>query len=92
MRTTPLLHHTSSAAIASITPPAAALPPSAETTSRSLVVSTASTRSSIAWMLAHDSTDGSAAASMTFRWMPLEKKSRVPPRTTTPVGREQAYR
>ncbi len=73
-------------------PPAAALPPSALTTRRSVVVRTASTRSSMALMLAQDSAAGSAAASMTPRWMPLEKKSRPPPRTRTEVGRVQAVR
>ncbi|MNS92156.1 hypothetical protein D3C72_1262820 [compost metagenome] len=57
-----------------------------------MVVSTASTRSFIAWMLAHDVSAGSAAASITFRWMPLEKKSRSPPSTSTEVGRVQAKR
>ncbi len=72
-------------------PPAAALPASAATTSRSVVCSTASTRSSMAFRLVHDSWAGSGAASMTFRWMPLEKKSRDPPSTRTRVGRASAY-
>ncbi len=71
-------------------PPAAALPASAATTSRSVVRSTASTRSSMALRLVQDSSAGSPAASTTFRWMPLEKKSRVPPRTRTRVGRVSA--
>ncbi len=92
MSTAPPRHQTSSAASASATPPAAAFPPSAATTSRSVVVSTSSTRSSIALMFSHDSCAGSAAPSITFRWMPLEKKSRCPPSTSTDVGRVRANR
>jgi hypothetical protein len=73
-------------------PPAAALPPSAATTSRSVVRRTASTRSFMASRLVQDSVAGSAQASMTWRWMPLEKKSRLPPSTSTEVGRASAYR
>ncbi len=46
----------------------------------------------MALMLAQDSAAGSGAASITLRWMPLEKKSRAPPRTSTEVGRLQAWR
>jgi hypothetical protein len=35
---------------------------------------------------------GSAAASITFRWMPLEKKSRPPVITITLVSRARAKR
>ena len=39
--------------------------------------STSRTTSSIACRFRHDSAAGSSAASITFRWMPLEKKSRA---------------
>ena len=46
----------------------------------------------MALMLRHDSDAGSSAASMTFRWMPLDQKSRPPSRHRTRVGRERAWR
>ncbi|CAM5574972.1 hypothetical protein SPURM210S_07586 [Streptomyces purpurascens] len=75
-----------------MTPPAAALPPSAAITSRSVVRSTASTTSFMALRLDQDSPAGSLNASMTLRWMPLQKKSRAPPSTSTDVGRLSTYR
>jgi hypothetical protein len=43
----------------------------------------------IAWRLRHDSAAGSSAASITFRWMPLEKKSSPPSSTITRVSRRE---
>ena len=47
------------------------------------------TTSSIACRFSHDSIAGSSAASMTFRWMPLEKKSAPPMSTMTFVCRRE---
>ncbi len=64
-----------------ITPPAPALPPIEATTS--CVVHAAISRHTalMALMFIHASSSGWRAASITFRWMPLENTS--PPRTTS---------
>ena len=48
------------------------------------------TRSSIASRFHHDSAAGSSDASMTLRWIPLEKKSRPPISTITRVCSREA--
>ncbi len=57
-----------------------------------VLVRIACTRSSMALMFRQDSAAGSAAAWITFRWMPLPKKSRGGPSTITLTGRDWAYR
>ena len=47
------------------------------------------TTASIACRFSHDSIAGSSAASMTLRWMPLEKKSTPPMSTMTCVSRRE---
>ena len=46
----------------------------------------------MALMFRQDSAPGSSAAWITFRWMPLAKKSRGPPSTITFTGRVWACR
>ena len=46
----------------------------------------------MALMFRQDSAAGSPAASITLRWMPLEKTSLGPPSTITRTGRRWAYR
>jgi len=79
-----------SAAIANGTPPAAASPVSAEMTRWESVSMISRTTSLIAPRFSHDSCPGSSAASITFRWMPLEKKSSPPISTITFVLRLRA--
>lgn len=79
-KTDPSLAITWSAARARATPPAPALPSIAETTTLSQV-NIDSTRSSIALMFFHASSSGDLEASITFKSIPLEKKSGAPSRT-----------
>jgi hypothetical protein len=64
-----------------MTPPAPALPPTAETTSWWVQVMISRQTSLIALMFRHASAAASGLASMTFRWIPLEKN--CPPRRTS---------
>jgi hypothetical protein len=73
LSTTPSRTSTWSAPSASITPPAPALPPTAVTTSWRVQVMISRQTSSIALMFRQASAVGLALASMTPRWIPLQK-------------------
>ena len=65
------------------TPPAPVLPPRAAIVRHSRVLMMASARSSIALMFRHDSSAGLSLASMRFRGIPFDQKSRPPASTMT---------